>query len=86
MGCTEKLTQPTSQYIQDIIILETKNLNAHVKRKLLDDYQDEIRAETNKNSKYNRLNAKDSQFRSREMQNQTVNCLSQTINKLAATP
>lgn len=68
-----------------MIILEHKELNAHVKHQLLDDFQHELRAQNKQNTNYNRMNVKDAQLRTREMQSQTINCIAQTINKLSST-
>jgi hypothetical protein len=72
-------TQPDIQYLEDVIMLESKQMNTTVKQKYLDDFTNDLQAQ----NKQNRMTTKSAQMRTREMQKQTLAALQHTINKIS---
>jgi hypothetical protein len=70
--------QPDIQYLEEVIMLESKEMNTQVKQKYLDDYTNDLHAQ----NKQNRMGTRISQQRIREMRKQTLVSLRHTIQKI----
>lgn len=79
MGKTDTTLQPDIEYLEDVLMLESKQLNTNVKQQYLDDYSNELQAQ----NKQNRMTTKSAQMRTREMKKQTFAAIHHTINKIS---
>lgn len=76
------MTQSSSQYLNDVILLEAKEMNTLVKNQYLDDVTEDLIAYNKLNAKQNRIGGRNAQLRNREMQLQTTAAIQKTIESL----
>lgn len=60
---SEAAMQPDNEYLEDVLMLESKQMNTSVKQKYLDDFTNDLHAQ----NKQNRVTTKSAQMRTREM-------------------
>jgi len=73
MVLTGSSGQPSSKYLQDVILMESKEMNTAVKMKYIDDFTNYLQAH---DKKFNRFYGKDDQLKNIEMEKITLASLS----------
>ena len=68
--------------MQDVIVLEEKNMNESVKMKYLDDFTEDLTEINKLNQKNNKISANELSQKNKAMTIQTTLTVEKTINKL----